>query len=35
MKRLHFIVCKSLVIVAIEVVAAYSLFTGQRGRVCI
>jgi hypothetical protein len=24
-----------LVIVAIEVVAAYSLFTGQRGRVCI
>jgi hypothetical protein len=28
-------VSKSLVIVAIEVVAEYSLFTGERGRVCI
>ena len=35
MKHLHFIVRKSLGIVAVEVVASLRVFTGERERVCI
>jgi hypothetical protein len=35
MKHSPFIVSKGLAIVAVEVVAAYSVFTGEHGKVCI